>query len=251
MPEEIARVVALGASNLTRGFQTVVSASRAAWGPDVQVIAALGHGRSYGTTSHFLVRRLPGILESGLWRTLESMPAVPTRALVTDVGNDIVYGFPADQILEWVDEALARLARVSDDIVVTDLPMASIRRLSPLHFQVVRSLFFPSHRLSFDALLATAERVNTGLQTLARARGARFVQLRPEWYGIDPIHIRPSLWRVAWQEILGASGRIARSRVETVRLYAMRPERQWLCGVEQRRAQTGARLRRGGRLWLY
>ena len=42
----IARVVAIGASNLTRGFQTVVATARTAWGPDVQLVAALGHGRS-------------------------------------------------------------------------------------------------------------------------------------------------------------------------------------------------------------
>jgi hypothetical protein len=95
----IARVVALGASNLTRGFHEVVSASRAAWGPDVQILAALGHGRSYGARSRLLTRRLPGILDSGLWPALEAMPAVPTRALVTDVGNDILYGYPPAQTL--------------------------------------------------------------------------------------------------------------------------------------------------------
>jgi hypothetical protein len=248
---DVARVVALGASNLTRGFQTVVSTSRAAWGPDVQVVAALGHGRSYGATSRFLVRRLPGILDSGLWRALESMPAVPTRVLVTDVGNDIVYGFPAERILEWVDDALARLAGVSDDIVLTNLPMDSIRRLSPAHFRAVRSVFFPTCRLSFDAVLATAERVEAGIEPLARAHGARLVRLRPTWYGIDPIHIKPSLWRPAWQEILGVACPVERSRLEATRLYLMRPEVQWLCGIEQGRGQTGTRLRRGGHVWLY
>ena len=95
--DRVARVVAIGASNLTRGFQTVVATARTAWGPDVQVVAALGHGRSYGADSAFLFRRLPGILQSGIWQQLESTPAVPTKALVTDVGNDIVYGFPPER----------------------------------------------------------------------------------------------------------------------------------------------------------
>src|SRR5216684_5160352 len=127
---DVARVVALGASNLTRGFQTVVSTARAAWGPGVEVLAALGQGRSYGAQSRLLVRTLPGILECGLWRDLESRPQLPTRALVTDVGNDVLYGFSAEQILDWVAEALGRLCRLNADIVVTDLPLASIRRVS-------------------------------------------------------------------------------------------------------------------------
>ena len=247
----VGRVVALGASNLTRGFQTVVSAARTAWGPDVQIVAALGHGRSYGTDSSFLVRRLPGILRSGIWHQLESAPAVPTRALVTDVGNDIVYGFPPDQILAWVDETLSRLARVSDDVVLTDLPMDSIRRLSSARFHAVRSVLFPSCRLSFETLVATAEQVNAGLADLASTRRARFLHLRPSWYGVDPIHIRPSLWQAAWQEVLGVSCPVSPSRLEALRLYAMRPEQQWLFGVEQRTPQTGVPLARGAHLWLY
>ena len=248
---DIGRVVALGASNLTRGFQTVVSTARVAWGPDVEIVAALGHGRSYGADSHFLVRRLPGILQSGLWPLLESTPPVPTRALLTDVGNDILYGFPAERVLEWVDEALTRLARVSDELVVTGLPMESIRRLSPRRFRVVRSVLVPSSRQTYDDVRAAAEQVDAGLAALAATHRAAFVALDPSWYGLDPIHIKPSLWRPAWQRILGVEHPIERSRLEAMRLYLMRPDVQWLCGTEQRTPQIGTRLRQGGRVWLY
>ena len=229
----IRRVVALGASNLTRGFPTVVSTSRAAWGAEVQVVAALGHGRSYGARSTFLARTLPGILQSGLWRALESAPDVPTRALVTDVGNDILYGFPEERVLAWVDEALSRLRGITGDIVLTDLPMHAIRRLSRPKFYAMRSVLMPSCRLSLAEAVARAERVNEGLAELAAAHGARFLRLDPSWYGFDPIHIRPSLWRPAWQEILGVACDVERSRAEALRLYLMRPERQWLFGIER------------------
>src|SRR5947207_14876376 len=92
MSSKVSRVVALGASNLTRGLRIVVSTARQTWGPDIEIFGALGHGRSYGADSRVFVRRLPGILQSGLWRDLAARPPVPTRALVTDVGNDILYG---------------------------------------------------------------------------------------------------------------------------------------------------------------
>jgi hypothetical protein len=92
------RIVALGASNLTRGFQTVVATARSMAGPRAEVVAALGHGRSYGMASRLMVRTLPGILQSGLWHQLEVLPPAPTRALVTDVGNDVLYGMPAIHI---------------------------------------------------------------------------------------------------------------------------------------------------------
>ena len=72
------RIVALGASDLTRGLPSLVAAARDRWGRDVEVVAALGR---------------PGILQSGLWDALDRLPRTATRAPVTDVGNDILYGF--------------------------------------------------------------------------------------------------------------------------------------------------------------
>jgi hypothetical protein len=254
MGDSIARLVALGASNLTRGWHTVVSAARDAWGPDLEVLGSLGHGRSYGASSRVFVRTLPGILESGLWRTLSALPPAPTRALVTDVGNDILYGYSPAQTLEWVEEAVDRLQRLTPDVVVTDLPLVSVRRLSRRKFLIVRSVLYPPSRLSLAEVVDAAERVSDGLKSLARTRALRFVALRPEWYGADPIHIRPAFWRSAWQEILAAGpDRVPsdRSWTEPWQLYAMRPERQQLFGIEVGRRQTGLRLARGGTVWLF
>jgi hypothetical protein len=250
----VERIVTLGASNLTRGFHTVVSTARAVWGPQVQVFAAFGHGRSYGAHSHVLVRTLPGILDTGLFRDLDALPPVPTRALVTDVGNDILYGFPGEQVVAWVETAIDRLERTTRDITLTDLPLASIRRLSRARFLAFRSMLFPSCRLSHAQAVDAAERVNAGLEELSAVRGLRFFRLKPAWYGLDPIHIRPSLWRTAWQEILGCGPAAVTGRdsqLEGLRLYLMPPERRWLFGIEQRTPQTGRALASGGRVWLY
>jgi hypothetical protein len=254
MPTAVARVVALGASNLTLGFQAVVSMARAAWGPDVELLAALGLGRSYGACSRVLVRTLPGILESGLWKKLESLAEVPTRGLVTDVGNDILYGSSAGQTLAWVEEAVRRLLRVTRDIIITDLPLASIRHMSSARFLVFRSILFPSCRLSLAKVLESVERLNAGLAELSAAHGIRFFRQNPAWYGFDPIHIRPELCRQAWTEILDAHSAPngdSSPWLDGIRLFLMPPERQWLLGVEQFTPQSGVSLSSGARVWLY
>lgn len=253
MASDVARVVALGASNLTRGFRAFLSVARAAWGPEVHLLAALGHGRSYGARSRVGIRALPGIMDSGLWRALESLPALPTRAVVTDVGNDIMYGVPAQRTLAWVDEALGRLQRVTRDITLTDLPLDGIRRLSAARYLLLRSIFFPYCRLSLRPLLEIAERVNAGLSELAHARSVKLFQTDPGWYGFDPIHIRRSSLRAAWQAILdvrSAPGKPV-SFVEGLRLCSLPHERRWLLGVEQFTPQSGVALPAGGRVWLY
>jgi len=248
------RVVALGASNLTRGFQTVVATARAEWGRDVELIAALGHGRSFGSESRVIARTIPGILQSGVWDHLERLPPAPTRAIISDVGNDILYGFSHTQILAWVEEVVDRLASFSDDIVLAGLPRVGAGDISNAKFLFFRSILFPRCRLSFAEVAGTAQRVNEGVATLAAARGLRFVPLKEAWYGVDPIHIRPSKWREAWQEIVcgdsrPALGRLSRS--EALRLYLMRPQRQRVFGVEYGAEQHGFTLPAGGRIWLY
>lgn len=250
----MARIVALGASNLTRGFQTIVSTARSVWGPEVEILAAFGHGRSYGAPSQFLFRTLPGILRSGLWAELERRPPMTTRALITDVGNDILYGFSVERTLGWVEEVLRRLARVTQDIVLTGLPLASIYRLSHIKFLAFRSMLVPSCRLTLGGVIEKAARVNDGLLALAHTYGAQFVQLPSIWYGFDPIHVRPSYWRTAWQEILGEcvlGSQESQSLLESARLYLMRPERRSFFGIEQVTPQSGVTLRSGGRVWLY
>lgn len=250
----VERLVALGASNLTRGFHTVVSTARARWGPDVDVLAALGHGRSYGVDSKFLVRSLPGILRSGLWAALARMPPAPGRAIVSDVGNDILYGFSGAQVLAWVEEAVDRLQPFASEIIVTDLPLTTIRQLSNRKFLFFRSLFVPRCRLPLAHVVDTVEEVSEGLKAMATRRQLRFVPLDPAWYGFDPIHMRVAAWQPAWQQILCGAVNGANDNgpwMEGLRLYWMFAERQSVWGVERLSPQTGRRLARGGRVWLF
>jgi hypothetical protein len=250
--------VALGASNLTRGFLTVVDAARLAWGEPLEIFTALGHGRSYGTKSAFLARTLPSIKDCRLWSDLQDRPAAATLALVTDVGNDILYGAPVDEILAWVEDCLLRLKRLGADVVVTDLPLASIARLSEAHFLLFRSVLVPSCRLSLAQVTDRATAVALGLDRIAAAHDAAFFRLRPEWYGFDPIHIRPALWDAAWREILLGDGALVtaqaaagRSLTRWLKLYLAAPEQRWLLGRERKRPQPSLTLGRGTSVFIY
>ncbi len=243
------RLVALGASNLTRALPGVLRLARCEFGQPLEVVAALGLGRSYGQRSsipnpRLRLRALPGILQSALFETLEASARLPTLALVSDVGNDVAYGVPVDVIMAWVEECVARLQALGAHVVLTGLPMESLGRLSPARFAFFRALLLPSCRLGLGEVLARAEAVTAALRELALRRAARFVALRGEWYGVDPIHIRPRCWETAWREImLGDQVRAAPpggpslQPLRAPRLWLAAPDRQWLCGVERRRAQ--------------
>ena len=193
--EPVTRILLFGASNLTLAFPHLLASLRRAFDDELLVFAAHGHGRSYGTWSRVLFRSLPGITTCRLWNDLDQVAshADQTYALVTDVGNDILYGRHPDEISHWVESVLQRLQARNAKSVLTLLPLCSIRRLSVWRYTIMRLCLFPASRLDFENLVDCAELLNQKLEELGTKYGATLVQPNPEWYGFDPIHVAPTL----------------------------------------------------------
>jgi hypothetical protein len=250
---EPARAVLLGASNLTIGLRHALAAASARVGAPLEVLAALGRGRSYGTDSWFLCRRLPGISSCGLWRALQAGEPRPCWALVTDVGNDLPYGATPASILGWVEQALDRLDAAGARTVITSLPLDNLRRIPAWQLELWRKLIFPLHRTSRETILARAEVLDAGLRALASQRGLALVEHQPSWYGADPIHVRRSQRAQAWSTLLAPWGAPS-PRAAPVVLppsWSLVPERRWILGLEGGRPQPCARLADGSTLSLY
>lgn len=196
------RIVLLGASNLTLSFCRLVDGLGQALESPVEIRAAHGHGRSYGEWSCVFGRALPGIADCRLWEDLDRVPAADsTRALVTDIGNDILFGAEVERVLGWVRECLDRLQAQGARTVMTSLPMASLANLSRARFLCARSCFFPQSRLTLPDVQRLAEELEAGIIALGEREGVTLVEPEGDWYGLDPIHIRPGRKNVAWQSI--------------------------------------------------
>src|SRR3569623_1510889 len=188
------RVVLLGASNLTRGISTVVETSAKVWGRPIDVVAALGHGRSYGMDSTVLGRTLPGILQCGLWQALQQRPQAQTAALVTDIGIDLFYGAAGEQVADWVEQCLDRLARYEAKIIITRLPVCNLPHNRTWQYAIVRSVLIPSCRLPLEENPERACDLDDRINRMARERNCTLLEPRAEWYGFDPIHVKLRHW---------------------------------------------------------
>ncbi|MBI1374096.1 MAG: hypothetical protein GC159_15360 [Phycisphaera sp.] len=263
--DPIARVVILGASNVARGMATIVDAVRRVIGGPCEIMVAAGHGRSYGIRSRFVVRSINGIVVSPLWEQLEACAAeapLPTYAFVTDIGNDVVYRVEPERTTEWVAMCLDRLAAQDARVVMTALPLDSLRRLSPVWFTIAVRLLFPRANLTFEQALADSERLDALVHDLAAARGVSMCEQDVRWYGVDPIHVRRRHWPEAYTGFLrhwlddndprrdAPPCRVA-SRVRTLRYLSCVPAHRWMCGVEQHGKQPAITLDDGSTIALY
>lgn len=245
------RAILLGASNLAVALPLVVDGLRRRAGGPVQILAACGHGRSYGMWSRFLFARgLPGIASCGLWQELDRLPPLPTIALVTDVGNDLIYGADAATVTRWVESCLDRLAGA--ETVLTLLPLPRLETLTRGQYLVARSVLFPGRNVPWPRLQKEARELDARLRRIGAERGLRLVEPEASWYGVDPIHVRRSLRQEIWDRILPPaelSGRewpAGRCRVPRFGAACFR-----LFGAEFRRPQPALRLDDGTTLSLF
>lgn len=195
------RFVLLGASNLTMHLYTAIKYLQQRIGGPSDVLVAAGHGRSYGGFSQFMFRELPGILSSGLWERLESDNVLPTYAMLTDIGNDIPYGYSPEQILMWVNECVRRLQRQAVCIVITNIPIASIEAMPEWRYNMLRSIIFPNCQLIKDEVVERASVVHRGLLELASKHKIEIIEPSSEWFGMDAIHVRYWKRGVCYQRV--------------------------------------------------
>jgi hypothetical protein len=253
------RVILLGASNLTRGISTVVRLAQAAVSQPAEFLIACGHGRSYGMDSTVLGRTLPGIAPCGLWHALRDLPPGPTRVLVTDVGNDLLYGARPEQIAGWVGACLAQLPRDETRITMTGLPLAALATLQPWRFALLSRVFFPLHAIRFADLRCDALELNDRLQQLAARHDATWIEPHGDWYGFDPIHIRMKVWEAAWEKILknwfdavtSQQQLLPRGIAPWWQLKRMRPAQWRMCGLARSTSQPTGILPNGSHVSMY
>lgn|GEM_PF-369218 len=276
-----ARLVLVGASNLARDFPLVIDCAEQGLAPDLgtgplQIFSACGHGRSYGTWSRvFLLRGLPGIAHCGLWPALDDAvaahPEIPTFALLTDIGNDVAYGAPPDDITRWVESCLQRLAGLGPSVTtaVTLLPLTSLQRLRRWKFHLLRLLFFPTHPNTYERVQRRTVELQERLHAVAERFEVPALEPDPEWLGPDHIHFRRRTRRRAWREILGL-WRPAETRATdhgsqpqgALPLplplplprhvwWTLTPELWTLAGIPLGREQPAGRLPDGSEVWLF
>jgi hypothetical protein len=252
-------VVAIGASNLSRGLSRLAGGVRARGGP-ADLLVAAGHGRSFGANSRVAWRRLPSILRSGLWQALDRLEphgsARPVYGVVTDIGNDLLYGFSVQQTASWVRKCVGRLAERGARVAVTGLPLASVNRAGPLRYRLLKTVYVPGCPLSLGELRAAAARLDEAVRMIAAEHGATLVEQPSDWYGFDSIHVRrrrlDNLWQAAadaWR--LPESTPPRASLTEWARIGRRAAEVRSLAGVMRFTPQPVIHWPDGGTLSLY
>jgi len=237
-------IAMLGASNLTFSLPAAVRLALGLTEGERTLFLAHGPGRSYALRAGMAWVRFEGLSRCGLFARMaqaaEQGPPPRIHALITDIGNDLIYNVPPEPLLEWVERTLDRLLAQGARVAVTAMPFESLRRIPRPTFYFFRTLYYPCCRVPHADMLRRVETVRTGLEDLCAARGLSLLPAPGEWYGLDRIHLRLRQRHVAYRQWLETlferqlENPLPQLACSNLKLWRHPPSSRWPWGLRQR-----------------
>ena len=205
-------LILLGASNLSRGCFAFARHMKTCLHPrKLEVLIASGPGRAYYASGGLLNVSYPPICTSDIFEVAQnkSESGCQVVALVTDIGNDIMYGVSAEQVIETVQQVFDKLQSLNAEIFYTTLPVAFEKGIHPIWFYILRSVLLPFSRVSYSEATAGIMEVNRYLKESAGSN-CHLISDMDRYLGFDEIHYgwlrAHSAWSHVAKEILGTLG---------------------------------------------
>jgi len=196
-------LILLGASNLSRGCFAFARHMKTCLHPrKLEVLIASGPGRAYYASGGLLNVSYPPICTSEIFEVAhnKSESGCQVVALVTDIGNDIMYGVSAEQVIETVQQVFDKLQSLNAEIFYTTLPVAFEKGIHPIWFYILRSVLLPFSRVSYSEATAGIVEVNRFLKERAGSYG-HLISDMDRYLGFDDIHYGWLRAHSAWSHV--------------------------------------------------
>ncbi len=195
----------LGASNLARGYTLLTRhLSKCLDGNKPEFINALGPGRGFCARGGMFNFSYPPIQDCRAIEIAErkSRKAQRTVILITDIGNDLMYGISADTLIEGLDSLLARMQKWDAEIFMTSIHVDLKKDVSPTTFFILKSFFYPGSSITYEETELFIEKVNGYLEEKARNNEkVHLIKGMEIFAGLDKIHYSLLKTHSAWSKV--------------------------------------------------
>ncbi len=195
--------ILLGASNLSRSFHGLKYCIKRCIFPRPAIfLHAMGPGRGYISGGGILNVVYSPILESGIFevsrrKRIENQQVV---ALITDIGNDIMYDISSEKIIGGLQYLFNILGEFESNIFITSIPVDLENDVNELLFYIIRQVYFPKSPIKYSQALNSVKAINTFILKSSNQNISVINDLKP-FCGIDKIHYSIFKSKSAWSHI--------------------------------------------------
>ena len=193
----------LGASNLARGY-SMLTQHLSKCREKTEFLNALGPGRGFCSRGGMFNFSYSPILVSRVIESAEkkSKNAFCTAVLITDIGNDLMYGVSAETLIDSLDAVIDRMLGWNANIFLTSIHVNLKKDLGPTTFFLLRFLFYPSSKITFEEADLLVTKLNRYLEEKSRINERVHLIAGMETFaGLDKIHFSILKAHSAWSKV--------------------------------------------------
>jgi hypothetical protein len=195
--------VLLGASNLARAYSALTRYLTKNI-PQGQFVNALGPGRGYCARGGLLNFSYTPIGECRVMKSAEkfSQKGGNVAVLLTDIGNDIMYGVQEQVLIQCLDGLIEKSLQWNAEVFVTSIHVDVSRDMGRTSFKLLKAFFYPKSSVTFEQADSAVKKVNQYLQNKSEQnKSVHLVSGLGEYCGMDKIHFSLLRSHLAWSRI--------------------------------------------------
>jgi hypothetical protein len=195
--------VLLGASNLARGY-SALSRKISQNISQVEFVNAMGPGRGYCARGGLLNFTYSPIGECRVMDSAEVYAKQGRRiaVLLTDIGNDIMYGVPDPSLVECLDSLIEKSLQWNAEVFVTSIHVDVSKDLGKTSFKLLQTIFYPKSPVTLEQADSAVKKVNHYLEEKAQQNErVHLVSGLSAFCGMDKIHYSLLKSHLAWSRV--------------------------------------------------
>ena len=193
--------ILLGASNLARGYfaltrQLSQNISRC------EFLNAMGPGRGYCVESGMFNFTYPPIGECRIMENVDVQQSRRIAVLLTDIGNDIMYGLPEQSLVESFDSLIEKSLLLNAEVFLTSIHVDVRQDMGRETFKLLKGIFYPNSSVTYDKADLAVKTINKYIEDKSiQNERVHLVSGLGVYCGMDKIHYNLFKSHFAWLRV--------------------------------------------------
>lgn len=206
----------MGASNLARGYSLLTRHISSCFGKNkVEFLNALGPGRGFCARGGMFNFTYPSIQDCRILDVAQKKSCDSRVVLITDIGNDLMYGVSAGTLIESLDGLIDKALQWDAEVFLTSIHVNLKKDVSQTTFFILKSFFYPGSNITYEETDLFIKQVNGYLKEKAgKNERVHLISGMESFAGADKIHYSLLKTHSAWEKVVDEIAQVLKIPVQ-------------------------------------
>lgn len=162
----------------------------------------MGPGRGYCVESGMFNFTYPPIGECRIMENVDVQQSRRIAVLLTDIGNDIMYGVPEQSLVECFDSLIEKSLLLNAEVFLTSIHVDVRQDMGRETFKLLKGIFYPNSSVTYDKADLAVKTINKYIEDKSiQNERVHLVSGLGVYCGMDKIHYNLFKSHFAWLRV--------------------------------------------------